>query len=283
MITRRQIEDAYRAACEAEIDALKPGNVHRFADGHHMTIHDFLESARITAPIVADPSLRPGQRILEAVGATREAVGTNTNLGILLLCVPLACAAATDPADLGASVEKALAALDGDDTHAIYEAIRLASPGGLGSADNHDVRDEPQTGILEAMALAADRDLIARQYVNGFADVFETGLHALEAARRAGETAMWPTVFAYLAFLARFGDSHIRRKHGDAAAQRVRDEASIVLRTIEHVTDPDQRLETLLAFDRSLKEQDFNPGTSADLTVATYFSGEIRKLSAVKR
>src|SRR5690606_32093469 len=98
-----------------------------------------------------------------------------TNLGILLLCVPLACAAATDPADLGASVEKALAALDGDDTHAIYEAIRLASPGGLGSADNHDVRDEPQTGILEATALAADRDPIAGAEGSGVAGVSETG------------------------------------------------------------------------------------------------------------
>ena len=31
-----------------------------------------------------------GRRILEAVRATREAVGTNTNLGIVLLCGPLA-------------------------------------------------------------------------------------------------------------------------------------------------------------------------------------------------
>ena len=275
MITRSQIEDAYRAACGAEIEALKPGNVHRFANGHRMTIHDFLESARVTAPIVADPSLRPGQRILQAVRATRETVHTNTNLGILLLCVPLACAGEADSHNLRDAVRKILAALDMKDTRTIYEAIRLASPGGLGSADEHDVREEPQAGILEAMALAADRDLIARQYTNGFSDVFETGLPALEAAREAGETGMWPTIYAYLAFLTRFEDSHILRKQGQGVAEQVKDEASAVLAAINREANRDLRLRTLLAFDASLKDQDVNPGTSADLTVATCFADQL--------
>jgi len=48
----------------------------------------------------------------------------------------------------------------------ILEAIRLANPGGLGRVSQQDVHDEPTQGLREVMALAADRDLIARQYVN---------------------------------------------------------------------------------------------------------------------
>jgi len=275
MVSRRQIEQAYRSACEAEIEALKPGNVHRFADGHRMTIHDFLESARVTAPIVADPSLSPGERIRDAVKATRETVGTNTNLGILLLCVPLACAAERDTANLQDSVGAILTSLDIADTRAIYEAIRLASPGGLGAAGEHDVSEEPKTGILEAMALAADRDLIARQYTNGFSDIFDTGVPALETAVQTGETGMWPTVLAYLAFLSHFDDSHILRKHGPRAAADVTSEAAAILHVLSSEADPDARVGKLLAFDQLLKSRDLNPGTSADLTVATCFASKL--------
>ncbi|GAA4525144.1 triphosphoribosyl-dephospho-CoA synthase [Chelativorans composti] len=275
---RALIEQAYRAACEAEIDALKPGNVHRFAPGHGMTVEHFLESARVTAPIVADPSLSLGERILRAVLATREAVATNTNLGILLLCVPLACAAERGTSDLQASVAEVLSSLDMDDTRAIFGAIVAASPGGLGDAGEHDVRDEPTTGILEAMAAAADRDMIARQYVNRFGDVFGTGLPALEAARAAGHSGMWPTIAAFMAFLASFEDSHILRKFGPETAARVRREAAQVNDLLARESAGTRRIEILLDFDRSLKERGLNPGTSADLTVATCFADGLGRL-----
>ena len=79
-LTRQQIMTAYLDACRAEIEALKPGNVHRFADGHRMTAGQFLESAEVSAPLVSEPHASVGRRILGAVTATRERVGTNTNL-----------------------------------------------------------------------------------------------------------------------------------------------------------------------------------------------------------
>ncbi|RWJ14486.1 MAG: triphosphoribosyl-dephospho-CoA synthase, partial [Mesorhizobium sp.] len=72
-----------------------------------------------------------------------------------------------------------------------------AAPGGLGEAAN-DVRQEPKVHLLEAMREAADRDMIARQYVTCFGDVFGVGLAALKAALARGEGGMWPTVFAYM-------------------------------------------------------------------------------------
>ena len=89
------IAEAFIAACRDEIEAPKPGNVHVFADGHGMTVTDFLRSAEAAAPALSNPSLPVGARILAAVEATFAAAGMNTNLGIILLCAPLAAAAET--------------------------------------------------------------------------------------------------------------------------------------------------------------------------------------------
>jgi len=280
MLSRAQIAAAYEAACKAEIDALKPGNVHRFADGHRMTADHFLESARLTAPIIADSSVKPGRRILEAVRVTREKVGTNTNLGIILLCVPLAWAAEMRESapNLQQRAANVLETMDMEDTAAIFQAILLASPGGLGSAPEHDVHEAPRVTIMDAMATAADRDMIARQYVSGFRDIFQTGMAALEAARGAGEIGMWPTVFAYLALLSSFDDSHIMRKHGVAAARRVRDDAAKLSAQLSMPMTEAERIDTLLSIDRTWKAEDLNPGTTADMTVAAYFASELMRL-----
>ncbi len=87
------IEAAFREACAAELAALKPGNVHRHAAGHGMTMDDFVRSADAAARPLCRTGATLGERILDAVAATRAAVGQNTNLGIVLLCAPLAMAA----------------------------------------------------------------------------------------------------------------------------------------------------------------------------------------------
>jgi triphosphoribosyl-dephospho-CoA synthase len=74
---------------------LKPGNVHRFGDGHRMTVADFVASAEAAAPLIARKGPSVGERIRLAAEATRLAAGQNTNLGILLLA--LLAGAALDP------------------------------------------------------------------------------------------------------------------------------------------------------------------------------------------
>jgi triphosphoribosyl-dephospho-CoA synthase len=93
MLTSAKLAQAYRNACMAELEALKPGNVHVFADGHGMTIQDFIKSADASAAVIAQANLSVGERIFQSVKATQIAVGMNTNLGIILLCAPLIHAA----------------------------------------------------------------------------------------------------------------------------------------------------------------------------------------------
>jgi triphosphoribosyl-dephospho-CoA synthase len=123
------------------------------------------------------------------------------------------------------------------------------------------------------MRLAAGRDRVARQYASGYADVFEIGVARLITARRQGLPATWATTLAFLDFLAGFPDSHIARKHGDAAAEAVRNEAETLRRALP--ADETASFPALLAFDRSLKERGLNPGTSADLTVASLLALEL--------
>lgn len=274
--SRDELRAAYEDACRREIEALKPGNVHVFADGHRMSADQFLTSAEVSSGPLTDPDLPVGRRILDAVRATRNAVSTNTNLGIILLCAPLVRAAEMAGGELRRNLSTVLDGLDRNDATAVFEAIVLASPGGLGSADTHDVREPPQVGLVEAMREAAGRDRIACQYVSRYEDVFGIGVPAVEAALVRGESGMWPTVFAYMAFLARFPDSHVARKHGPVIAERVRQEAAIVNTSLNAVGDEIARIALLMDFDRSLKARGVNPGTSADLTVASLFVHALR-------
>lgn len=275
-------EAAYLAACHAELGALKPGNVHRFAGGHGMDVAVFEASAAVSAPEIAAPRRPVGLRVLRAVEATRAAVGMNTNLGILLLAAPLAAAAeAAGPAKEGAAtpegrlrlgVAEALAALTAADAEAVFQAIAHASPGGLGTRAAHDVRDPPRIGLIAAMRLAAPRDLVARQYAEGFAGVFEVGLPALRRARAAGAEGMWPAIHCFLAFAGGFPDSHVSRKFGDEAAEALRARMAETHKFLDRLGNLEGGRATLMELDRELKAAGLNPGTSADLTVASIFA-----------
>ena len=274
MASREQIAAAYLQACRAEIEALKPGNVHRFADGHRMTAQQFRDSAALTADAISRPGASIGRRIAEAATITREQIGTNTNLGILLLCAPLAKAAESGSPMLTDSIADVLKNMTQTDADDVFRAIMIANPGGLGTTEKHDVASPPQVSLLEAMAEAADRDVIARQYVSNFSDILSGGLAAFARASREGEQGMWPTVFVYLHFLSSFPDSHIARKLGVELAQQIMGEAGYIA-AVTAQSDLEARERILLAFDTRLKAAGINPGTSADLTVATLFAAAL--------
>jgi triphosphoribosyl-dephospho-CoA synthase len=267
------LRDAFLRACRIELEALKPGNVHIYADGHGMTVRDFLRSAEAAAAPLCTPGASVGVRIRAATEASWAAVPMNTNLGIVLLAAPLLSAAAHGTGGLRSRLEVILSALTVDDAVDAFAAIRRANPGGLGRVETQDVGMAPTVALLEAMRLAADRDLVARQYATGYADVFETGVARIEASRKAGHELEWTATLVFLDFLRSFPDSHIARKFGTAIAERVRAEAVQFCRGLPE--DPASALPHLSTFDRSLKERGFNPGTSADLTVASLLASEL--------
>jgi triphosphoribosyl-dephospho-CoA synthase len=259
-------------ACVWEVTAPKPGNVHRGANFEDATYMDFVQSAVVVGPILERTrELGVGRAVLEAVRATREAIGTNTNLGTLLLLAPLAAVPGGTP--LAEGIGDALGRLTDDDTRHVYEAIRLSAAGGLGRAAKADVFDDPPANLnlVDAMRLAADRDLVARQYTNQFVDVFAGPSAWIEE----GVERKWPLttaiVQAHLRQLAKEPDSLILRKCGAVIATESRDRAA-------HVVAAGQPGE--VGYERAVAEFDAwlradghrrNPGTTADLIAAGLF------------
>jgi triphosphoribosyl-dephospho-CoA synthase len=270
-----EIAAVFIAACRDELDAPKPGNVHVLSPGNRKTAADFMRSAEAAAPPLTRLSARVGARILGAAEASAAAVARNTNLGIILLCAPLA-AAAERAGDLRTALAAELDGLDVEDARLAFRAIALAAPGGLGTAPRHDVHEPATVSLREAMAEAAEHDRVARQYVSGFADVFDLGEPLLKSALAQAAEPKWATLGVYLAFLAAFPDSHVAREHGPAVAEEVRAQAEAFRVRMRPAGDMSHLLPDLMTWDSALKNRGINPGTSADLTVATLFLHRVR-------
>jgi triphosphoribosyl-dephospho-CoA synthase len=258
-------------ACLLEVTATKPGNVHRGADFDDLTFADFLVSGVTVGPILAAAGeIGVGRAILRAVEATRQAVGTNSNLGMVLLLAPLAAVPRETP--LRAGVDAVLQRLTADDAAAIWQAISAARPGGLGRAKEHDVAGPPPGSIVDAMRLAADRDLVAAQYANGFAHVFDHVVpHLCEERQRTG-SLLNAIVRTHVRLLARFPDSLIARKAGAETAAR----ASLLAQQVLDAANVNDQAyhEALADFDFWLRSdgRQRNPGTTADLIAAGLFA-----------
>lgn len=252
-------------ACLWEATAAKPGNVYRGADFDDMTYADFLTSAAAIGPVFDRCGhLGLGGTVLEAVRATRRVVEVNTNLGTLLLLGPLALAGGN-----AAKAAEVVEAATGEDTSAVYEAIRLAMPGGMGEVAEGDVSLEPEHSLVEAMQLAADRDLVARQYTGGFAEV-SAAAEAIVKHRLHGASLHDAIVATFLGLLAEHGDSLVARKVGADVSRQAAQRAAAVL---EHLPGTPEFAAGVADLDFWLRADGHrrNPGTTADLIAAALF------------
>lgn len=256
-------------ACLLDVSVPKPGNVHRGADFEDVTFLDFVLSAVAIGPVMARaPHQRLGATILDAVRATSKVTDSNTNLGIILLLAPLATVApASSRRD---ALRQLLGQLSSEDASDVYEAIRLAQPGGLGASDEMDVNDPAPDDLMAAMAHARDRDAIALQYVTHFERVFDDVAPCL--AERCGEFGLVEGVLdSYVTLLARFPDSLIARKCGETLAAEVSNRANQVLKSGRPATEA--RYQAMADFDFWLRSDGHrrNPGTTADMITAGMF------------
>ena len=272
MTTPAEVAAAGQLACLLEVSAPKPGNVSPERHFHDTRYEDFLASAVAIGPALAGAAGNPvGVTIRTAVDATLRWTRSNTNLGIVLLLAPLARAALTSGGSLRERLSRVLAETTVEDASEVYAAIRRAHPGGLGESPVEDVAAAPSVTLREAMALAAKRDAIAREYTNDFQLTFEVGVPAVRAARREGLGWTEAVIDAYLALLDTSIDTHIARKLGAAEAEKVSQRAREI-RAGGGTRSAEGRKE-LLALDAELRDprNRRNPGTTADLTCAALF------------
>ena len=280
MISAEQLADLYQQACEVEIQAFKPGNVSIYADGHNMTVADFRISAEVSAAPICNPDYTLGEKIYYAVQATRNAVSCNTNLGIVLLCAPLIQAVSRKESGmtLRDALSNVIAATTIDDADWVFKAITLASPGGLGSSDQQDVKNKASVTLVEAMKIASLKDRIALQYITNYQDIFDFSVKIYYTYRSRWGDQVWPAVAAYVGLLSRFPDSHIERKFGNQYSELVNARMAMLSEELS-TTDCPERIKPLLyRIDHELKSKGVNPGTTADMTVATVLTAYLEEL-----
>jgi triphosphoribosyl-dephospho-CoA synthase len=266
---KRRIVDkqsAIRVACELEATAPKLGNVHpahSFSDCSHQ---DFMTAAARIAPVLAGDCGQTclGQRILHAVTQTRAVTDANVNLGIILLIAPLAMI--DSPADM----PRLLKSLNPQDGQDVFEAIRLSSPGGMKRDDVDKKQDvsERATGpvdLVAAMTHAAHRDRIALQYADDFDDFFCNVVPVVDEALHSELSVLDGIVNVQLRLMAKYADTLIARKCGDAVAEEARVRAAKCL----EADSPPSRAD----FDRWLRADGNrrNPGTTADFIAAALY------------
>lgn len=260
-------------ACLLEVTAPKPGNVYRGADFEDLHYFDFLVSAAAIAPAIqrAAEGASLGETVLAAIRATRDVVATNTNLGTVLLLAPLAMVPRHEPFESG--IPRVLSHLNRDDARHVYQAIRLAQPGGLGRVAEADVADYPPDDLLAAMRLASERDLVARQYSDDFAQVVQQVVPWLREGIERGWSLADAIVHAQMRLMSAWPDSLIARKCGLGVAEESARRAAGVL---DAGAPGDEN------YLRALGDLDFwlrcdghrrNPGTTADLIAAGLFLG----------
>ena len=145
----------------------KPGNVSLASRGHGMTPSSFIASAAAQRPAVVPPGAAVGERIERAVAGHAGGAGCNTNLGIVLLCAPIAAAveaSGTVPTASQPAVRRAA-------NDACWRLDRGRCAGRLSRHRAGRTRAAwaprarrtctatPSVDLRDAMALAADRDM----------------------------------------------------------------------------------------------------------------------------
>jgi triphosphoribosyl-dephospho-CoA synthase len=250
-------------ACLLEATAPKPGNVHPAASFPDLTFADLTAAAVAIAPIFDRAAARPlGKTVLEAVRASRGVTPSNANLGIILALAPLAGSPEGLPPR--AAMPRPL---DPGDARDVWEAIRLAAPGGMGSSSRHDLAGPPPEDLLAAMRLAASRDQIAALWADGYGSLVD-GLVG-DLADEFVASASWQDaiVRGFLRQLGRAPDSLIVRRHGAEVAAEVSARAAAVI-----AAPGDGWRSRAAAFDVALRDPvRINPGTTADLVAAALY------------
>jgi len=257
-------------ACRLEASAEKPGNVHPGAAFIDLSHAELVAAGAAIAPAIdRAPIERLGQTILAAVQASQYVTRSNANLGIVLALAPVAAAAEEQPrrSVTAAGIAAVLSRLGPLDAADVWEAIRLANPGGMGRVSAADLRDPPPADLLAAMAAAAPHDQIARLWTAGYASLFDGLVEDLLAELGSGHSLGDAIVRGYLRQLARESDSLVARRHGASVAGEVSRGAADVLRA-----GAGDWKNAVATFDRSLRVPvKINPGTTADLVATALF------------
>ena len=264
------LKSAYLFSCKKDIELIKPGNVNLLSSHKDTKAQDYLDSAILSSKELFNQNYSLGKRILESVNVTRSQVNVNTNLGIILLCAPVIQSYIDfNNLDLREGIKKTLSTTSIKDTHDLCAAINISSPGGLGDSDMYDTASYPNASIKQIMDYSQEYDRISYQYSHNFSDIFDFIIPKLEFLNQRYESLDTSLSLLFIEILAKIPDSHISRKFGDKIAKKTSNNAHDLLKILDREHDPDYLAKALNNLDYEYKKKGINPGTTADLLVAS--------------
>ena len=251
-----------------------------------MTVDDFLRSAEVAAPAIAAQGERVGAASLALSRPPGPLSARTPTSASCCFAAPLALAAerAAGPAALWPALEEVAG-----QPHRRRRPARLPRhpprrPGGLGRSDAADVQDEPAVTLLEAMRARRRARPHRLEYANGFADIRDTGLPALAARAAHRGRGLGRDRPPSSPSSAAFDDTHIVRKLGPEVAARGAAAGGGAEPPLGVGTEPVRAGRRRCSRStRKLKAAGINPGTSADLTVATVFARNLLDLLPLER
>lgn len=261
----------------------KPGNVHRIRDYDDMEFEDFVISGIVIGDTIREacddvdvknPKL--GKYILQAVSETDKWIKNNTNLGIVMMIIPIAVAAAISNSfdEIRDNIKVLMKNTSVDDACDLYDAINIADAGGMGDQDEYDVasdnakkelKENKQT-MYDVLKISAPWDMLAREMTSDMPAVFEIGYptyHELSKKKSKNETC----ILTFLTLLSQVPDTLISRKYGSDEALKI----SMITRDLLNLKNESDFKDKLKEFDDFLFKNKYNPGTTADLTAASIF------------
>ena len=121
------------------------------------------------------------------------------------------------------------------------------------------------------MALASDKDTVARKYQNGFAETFDLALPIYYNILVKWGNMGLAALAVYVELLTRIPDSHIERKYGKQFSGLVAERMARLHGELFNTENPETLMPLLYSIDQEFKAKGVNPGTTADMTVATVF------------
>lgn len=297
----RDISRCLELAILFEVSADKPGNVNLVTGFEGTRYEHFLASAVAAAPsfeLAARKGLAfsRGEISIDDIGLgsiIRRCVadvsawqrGGNTLLGTIILLSPIAVAAGMASAKeehlfelvkLRENLKLVVESTTPEDAVEVYEAIRVASPSGLGKAPDLDINDPSSIGRIRkervslhsVFKIASTYDTVCSEWVTNYTVTFDVAYPYLVQQIKRTEDLNVAVIHTFLNVLAKYPDTFIARKVGVEKAREVSAKAEEVLKLGGFVTS--QGRIGLGEFDKMLRGSSnlLNPGTTADIVAA---------------
>lgn len=292
----KHISRCLELAILLEASAHKPGNVNSVSNFEKTRYEHFLASAVAAASSFESAAMQgiavsEGRIDVSCVGVgnlmkscmadvNEWQNGGNTLLGTVILVMPMATAAGMIPAgeaidliSLRRNLRRVIESTTSEDAVRLYEAIKIANPGGLDGAPDLDINDPASTkriineniSLLQVFKIAEDYDTICSEWVNNYPLTFDIAYPSLARRLKSSVDSNVAVVQTFLEVLADVPDTFIARKAGIETSFEISQKAKEIV-ALGGIETSEGR-ETLHKFDQELRKSGnlLNPGTTADV------------------